>query len=182
MVGSPKHQSRIEQRPRNFIHICSSTLDYVHVDTNRYSVPERFTGEEMEVHKQWERIEIFHKNRKVTDHLRLLDKRETTVTAPGHHLPLHRQRTYGGPSTEETILVGQYEWLDRFVKEVKSRSAGRAVRPLRRLLELKRTYPPEAFEKAVRESLRFGLYDLVRLERIILAHVAGDFFAIEDEL
>ena len=58
---------------------------YVHVDTNRYSAPERLIGKEVEVHKLWERIEVFFKNQKVADHPRLLDKRETTVTASGHH-------------------------------------------------------------------------------------------------
>jgi len=154
---------------------------YAAVDTNRYSVPERLIGEDVEVHKLWDRIEVFHKNRKAADHPRLLDKRETHVTASGHHAPHHRQRTYEGSSTEEKALLGQHEWLDRFVGELKKRSAGRGIMALRRLLNLKRTYPPEAFEKAVLEALHFGLYDLTRLERIILSHVTGDFFAIEEE-
>ncbi len=154
---------------------------YVAVDTNRYSVPERLTGQEVEVHKLWDRIEVFSGNRKIADHKRLMDRRETRVTADGHHAPLHRLRAYGGPSNEEIALMGRHEWLDRFVEEVKKRSAGRAVRPLRRLLDLKRTYPPEAFEKAVLESYRFGLYDLARLEGIILSHVAGDFFNEDEE-
>jgi transposase len=153
---------------------------YVHVDTNRYSVPERLAGKEVEVHKLMDRVEVFFKNQKVADHVRLLDKRETTVTASGHHLPLHRQRTYEGPCSEEKALVGQYEWLDRFVKELKGRSSGRAVRSLRRLLELKRTYPHEAFGKATVEALHYGLFDLARLEQMILSNVAGDFFN-EDE-
>jgi hypothetical protein len=53
--------------------------------------------------------------------------------------------------------------------------------PMRRLLDLKRTYPPEAFEKAIVQALRYGLYDLPRLEQMILSHVAGDFFNIEDD-
>jgi hypothetical protein len=65
------------------------------------------------------------------------------------------------------------------VKELKNRASGRGVRALRRLLELKRTYPPEAFEKAVRDALHYGLYDLARVEQMILSHVAGDFFAEE---
>lgn len=154
---------------------------YVYVDTNRYSVPERLTGNEVEVHKSWERIEVFFKNQKVADHPRILDKRETTITASGHHLPLHRQRTYEGPCPEEKLLCGHHEWLDRFVKELKDRSAGRGVRSLRRLLDLQRTYPPEAFEKAVREALHYGLFDLARLEAMILSHVAGDFFTLGDE-
>jgi hypothetical protein len=53
--------------------------------------------------------------------------------------------------------------------------------PLRRLLDLKQTYPPEAFEKAVVQALRYGLYDLARLEQMILSQVAGDFFTLEEE-
>ena len=66
------------------------------------------------------------------------------------------------------------------MQEIKKRSAGRGINSLRRLLELKRTYPTQAFEKAVQEALHFGLYDLARLERIILTHVAGDYFNIKE--
>jgi hypothetical protein len=52
---------------------------------------------------------------------------------------------------------------------------------MRRLLDLKRTYPPEAFEKAVVQALQYGLYDLPRLEQMILSHVQGDFFTIEED-
>ena len=54
------------------------------------------------------------------------------------------------------------------------------MRSLRRLLDLKRTYPHEAFEKATVEALHYGLFDLARLEQMILSYVAGDFFN-EDE-
>jgi hypothetical protein len=40
---------------------------YVQVDTNRYSVPERFVGKEVEVHKLWDRVEIYFKRQKVAD-------------------------------------------------------------------------------------------------------------------
>ena len=161
----------------------SRTVDtegYVAVDTNRYSAPERLTGTDVEVHKLWDRVEIFAKNQKVADHPRIMDKRETKVTAAGHHEPLHRVRTYEGPCSEEKVLVGQNEWLDTFVEGLKKRSSGRGVRSLRRLLDLKRTYPLEAFEKATVEALHYGLFDLARLEQMILSHVAGDFFS-EDE-
>jgi len=154
---------------------------YVQVDTNRYSVPERLIGKDMEIHKLWERVDVFFKNQKVADHLRLLDKRETRVTAFGHHPPLNRQRAHEGSCMEEKALLGQHEWLDRFVGELKKRSGGRGVRALRRLLDLKRTYPPDAFEKALVQALRYGLTDLSRLEQLILSQIAGDFFTIEED-
>jgi len=154
---------------------------YVQVDTNRYSVPERLIGKQVEVHKLWDRVEVFFKNQKVADHPRLLDKRETRITTHGHHAPFSRKRAHEGPCLEEKALLGQQEWLDRFVKELKRRSSGRGLRSLRRLLDLKRTYPPEAFEKAIAQALRYGLYDLPRLEQMILSYVAGDFFNIEED-
>ena len=154
---------------------------YVPVDSNRYSVPERLMGKEVEVHKLWDRVEVFFKNQKVADHPRLLDKRETRITAKGHHPPFNRQRAHAGPCNEEKALLGQQEWLDQFTVELKRRSSGRGVKQMRRLLDLKRTYPPEAFEKAVIQALRYGLYDLTRLEQMILSHVAGDFFTIEED-
>jgi len=154
---------------------------YVQVDTNRYSVPERLIGKEVEVHKLWDRVEVFFKNQKVADHPRLIDKRETRITTKGHHPPFNRERTHEGPCKEEKTLLGQQQWLDPFVEQLKRRSSGRGVRPMRRLLDLKRTYPPEAFEKAVVQALRYGLYDLPRLEQMILSHVAGDFFTIEED-
>jgi hypothetical protein len=38
---------------------------YVPVDTNRYSVPERLIGKDTEVHKLWERVEVYFKNQQV---------------------------------------------------------------------------------------------------------------------
>lgn len=154
---------------------------YVLVDTNRYSVPERLVGKEVEVHKFWDRVEVFFKNQKVADHLRLLDKRETRITTNGHHPPFNRQSAHAGPSLEEKALLGQYDWLDSFVKELKKRSRGRGLLPLRKLLDLKRTYPPQAFEKAIAQALCYGLYDLPRLEQMILSYVAGDFFNLDEE-
>lgn len=154
---------------------------YVQVDTNRYSVPQRLIGKEVEVHKLWDRVEVFFKNQKVADHPRLIDKRETRITTKGHHPPLNRERAHEGPCTEEKTLLGQSEGLDQYVEQLKRRSSGRGVRQMRRLLNLKRSYPPEAFEKAVVQALQYGLYDLPRLEQMILSHVQGDFFTIEED-
>jgi hypothetical protein len=49
------------------------------------------------------------------------------------------------------------------------------------LLELQRTYPVDAFEKSVETALHYGLYDLARVENLILSFVAGDFFNLNQE-
>ena len=154
---------------------------YVRVDTNRYSVPERVIGKQVELHKMWDRVVVYFKHQKVADHPRLIDKRETRITAKGHHPPFNRYKAHEGPCKEEKILRGQYDELDQYVQGLKSRSSGRGIRQMRKLLDLKRTYPPEAFKKALQEALHYGLYDLTRLERMTLSRVAGDFFLIEEQ-
>jgi len=154
---------------------------YVHVETNRYSVPERFVGKNVEIHKFWDRIEVFFKDQKIADHPRLIDKRDGRVTTKGHHPPLNRSNAHRGPCLEEKTLRGQFQILDQYVEVLKTHSRGRGVRKMRQLLDLKRTYPPDAFQKALKDALHYGLYDLGRLEQMILSYVAGDFFKIEEE-
>ncbi|MDZ7762082.1 MAG: hypothetical protein U5L00_17750 [Desulfovermiculus sp.] len=54
------------------------------------------------------------------------------------------------------------------MSELKKRSRGRGVHKLRRLLILKRIYPEKAFIQAVQRALQYGMYELSRLEDIII--------------
>jgi hypothetical protein len=154
---------------------------YVSLDTNRYSVPERLIGKKVEVQKHYERVLVFLDHKQVASHPRIIGKRDTRVTHPGHHGPLFRDRVYRGPSAEERALLGHSEILDSYVSEIKKRSPGRGVQRLRRLLNLKQTYPAEPFLAALAKALNYGLYDLSRLEKMIIEHVAGDFFRFPGE-
>lgn len=80
---------------------------------------------------------------------------------------------------EESILMGRSNTLDRYVAGIKKSCYGSGRRKLQKLLELQRTYPADAFEKAVESALHYGLYDLARLENMILSFVAGDFFNLK---
>jgi hypothetical protein len=80
---------------------------------------------------------------------------------------------------EEKALSGRSDTLDRYVAGIKKSSYGSGRRKLQKLLTLQRTYPADAFEKAVEKALRYGLYDLLRLENLILSFVAGDFFNLK---
>jgi hypothetical protein len=97
---------------------------------------------------------------------------------PGHHRPLNRKKAHQGISIEEQTLTGQDESLDRYVAELKKKARGRGIVKLRRLLDLQRTYPSAPFRKSVAEALHYGLYDLARLEKMILKHTGGDFFEL----
>jgi Homeodomain-like domain len=154
---------------------------FVSLDTNRYSVPDSLIGKKVEVRKHSEKVEVFFDHKQVASHSRIMGKRDSRMTQPGHHKPLFRDHAHVGPSTEEKALLGESEILDRYVREIKKRSSGRGVQKLRRLLNLKRTYPSEPFLAALEKALTYGLYDLSRLEKMIIEHVAGDFFRFPDE-
>ena len=151
---------------------------YVALDTNRYSVPERFVGRPVEVHKYWDLVKIHHGRQLIAEHERAAGERNKRITAPGHYSTLPPRKT-AGPSTEEKALAGRSEALDQYLALLKKRFPGRGGGRLQRLLHLQRTYPDDAFLAAVRQALEYGLFDLARLERIILKNIADDFFDLD---
>jgi hypothetical protein len=149
---------------------------YVSLDANRYSVPERLVGQTVTVYKYPARVAIHHRHGVVATHPRLISQRDARSTDPAHHpTPTRASRAPG----IETQLCDSPE-LEAYVRALKQRGQGRAVRALRRLLELQRTYPKAAFLAAVRQAAQYGLYDLGRLEKLVLQQVAGNFFALQD--
>lgn len=153
---------------------------FVTIDTNRYSVPEKLCGQKVEAIKSWDRIVVYHQNRKVADHKRLIDDRDSKIVAPGHHPPLFRKKN-NFQSREEKALTGRFDSLDQYVRGIKKHHNRVARRKLKQLLDLKNTYPLDAFKKAVKKAQRYGLYDLSRLENLILSCIAGDFFNLDME-
>jgi len=150
---------------------------YIFLDTNRYSVPERLIGKKVEVYKYPEEVKVLFRHREVAEHPRLIGKRFGQNTLKAHRRPRRRQ-AYQGPSDEERQLCGTSEALNCYVTGLKKRSPGRGVSRLRRLLVMRQTYPRQAFLAAIETALQYGLYDLHRLEHLILERVAGDYFQI----
>ena len=69
--------------------------------------------------------------------------------------------------------------LTDYVAGRKQRSRKIITLALRQLLRLVREYPREPLRGAVREAARYGLYDLDRLERMILRRVAREYFWLD---
>ena len=157
------------------------TQGYIYLDTNRYSVPERLVCKQVELHKQYDTVQVFFERRLVAEHPRMIGKREGESLIKAHHPVPRRRKASSGPSPQECDLVGRNPILDRYVEALKKRSAGRGVAKLRRLLQLKQSYPAKPFLAAIEQALHYGLFDLARLERLILERVAGDFFDLDDD-
>lgn len=150
---------------------------YVSMDSNRYSVPERLVGQSVTLYKYPAELHVYHRGLCVATHPRLIGQRDARCTAPEHHrIPVRASRT---PGIEAQLLQDHPE-LEAYARALKQRGHGRGVRALKRLVELQRTYPRPAFEAAVKQAAYYGLYDLGRLEKLILQKVAGEFFALDD--
>ena len=151
---------------------------FVSVETNRYSVPERWVGKTLTVYLYSSELRICAHEQLVAVHPRLIGVRDTKQKLPGHHpTPQRRDRT---PPPEATLLQGHHPVLDAYVAALVKQAHGRGVRPLRRLLGFRRSYPESPFLAAVVQALQFGLFDLGRLEAMILQQVAGDFFHLDE--
>jgi hypothetical protein len=96
-------------------------------------------------------------------------------------LPLHKKKNKSVVCGEEKVLLGRSQSLEHYVAGIKKNGYGSGRRKLQKLLELQRSYPADAFEKAVETALHYGLYDLARVENLILSFVAGDFFNLKPE-
>ena len=67
-----------------------------------------------------------------------------------------------------------------YVAALRKHAHGRGVRALQKMLRMVREYPRQPLLEAVREAEQFGLYDLDRLERMILSRIGRDYFLLPE--
>ena len=82
---------------------------------------------------------------------------------------------------EEKAILETAPELTGYVAAIKQHGRKSITLALRQLLRLVKEYPREALLGAVEEAARYGLYDLDRLERMILRRVAHDYFLLHEE-
>ena len=148
---------------------------YVHVHGCHYSAPYVLIGRQLEVRETKDQIQLFHGPRLVGTHQRMVG-RTGRSTLPEHRPPRGQRPDKREPGLEEREIVAAAPELERYVQVLKQRSSGRGTLALRRLLRMLRDYPRASFLEAVRAAEHFGLYNLDRLERMVLQNVHRDFF------
>lgn len=149
---------------------------YVNVVTNRYSVPYQLMGRQLEVRETKDRVEVFDGPRVVASWERVIDGTNVRRTDPAHRPPRGEGRPKQAPPPEEESLLKAEPKLAAYVGALKKRASGRGTLALRRLLKLQRDYPRSPFLAAVRQAEQYGLYDLDRLERMVLKEIAHEYF------
>lgn len=151
---------------------------YVTIRRNRYSVPYRLIGRPVEVRESKERVDVFDGPRQLASHRRVYDPVDARITVPEHRPPRGEGQPKNGPPPQEREIALAEPLLAPYVAELRKRAHGRGVRELQRMLRMLHEYPRESLLAAVRSAAEFGLYDLDRLERLILRHIARDYFVL----
>jgi GNAT superfamily N-acetyltransferase len=153
---------------------------YVALHTNRYSVPVDWIGRRVEVRETRDKIEIQRDARNLVTHARIAEAEHQRIMLAQHRPPRGQGIGRPDPHPEEKAILEAAPEMAGYVAAMKQRGRKAPTLALRQLLRLVREYPREPLLAAVREADRYGLYDLDRLERMILRRVVRDYFLLDD--
>jgi len=152
---------------------------YVALHTNRYSVPVEWIGRRVEVRETKDKIVVQLDARRLVTHRRIAEAEHQRITLAEHRPPRGQRAPRPDPHPEENAILTAAPELTAYVAGLKQRSRKVVTLALRQLLRLVREYPREPLLGAVREAAQYGLYDLDRLERMILRRVTREYFLLE---
>jgi hypothetical protein len=154
---------------------------YVALHTNRYSVPVEWIGRRVEVRETKDKIEIQLDARRMVTHRRIAEAEHQRITLAEHRPPRGQRTPRADPHPEENAILTAAPELADYVAGLKQRSRKVITLALRQLLRFVREYPREPLVGAVSEAVRYGLYDLDRLECMILRRVTREYFLLGEE-
>lgn len=153
---------------------------YVTLHTNHYSVPSTFIGRRLEVRETQDRVVMYDGPREIAAHERELEPLHRYVFRPDHRPP----RGQGGrgrdrePFPEEKDLRRLLPEIEAYLDGLKRRGKLQTTLALRQLLRMAREYPREPLLAAIQTAAHYGLYDLGRLERMVLRGIATTYFEL----
>jgi hypothetical protein len=154
---------------------------YVSVNTNRYSTPVEWIGRQVEVRESKNRIEIQYGPRRLVSHARVIDPTGRRIMLREHRPVRGQGIKRSDPPPEEKILGQVVPEAAYYVAALKKHGRKYITVALRQLLRMAREYPRDAFLSAMAEAARYGLYDLDRVERMILRRIAREYFQLENK-
>ena len=153
---------------------------YVSVNSIRYSVPVAWIGRRVEARETRDKIEIELDARHLVTHERARTPLGQRITLAAHRPPRGEGVQRSDPHPEEQAIVEAVPEIAPYVAALKQKGRKVVALALRQLWRLLREYPRQPFLAAVQEAAQYGLYDLDRLERMILRRVARDYFLLGD--
>lgn len=153
---------------------------FVSVDTNRYSAPADWIHRQVQVRIGAERVEI-DKGHKTIAHERVLLPTGQRVQLAEHRRPHGEKARLARQLDEERELVAVLPGISSYISALKKNGHRAPLLLLRRLLRMAREYPHEALRPALEDAVRYGLYDLDRLERMVLKRIQNEYFRLRED-
>jgi hypothetical protein len=154
---------------------------FVSLHANRYSCPEDWVGRQVELRETKDRVEIHDGPRRVVSHDRLVGKSGQRIMLKEHFRKRGPQAPHRTPSTEEAAITEAIPEATAYVTALRKRGRQHVTLALRKLLRMVREYPNDAVAAALAEAGHYGLFDLERVERMVLRRVAHDYFPLDLE-
>ncbi len=149
---------------------------FINLDTNKYSVPEDLIGKKLDIYKYPEEVRMFYQHKEIAIHRRLIGMKRQKSCLTVHHLKNYTKKINKAADDAENSLRTYHKILDLYISDLKKHARGRGGWAINRLLRCKRTYPSDAFLHAITQAQKYGLYDLNRVEELIIKSVAGNYF------
>jgi len=154
---------------------------YVALHSSRYSVPVAWIGRRVEVRETKDKLEIQLDPRHIVTHQRVPEGEYQRITLAEHRPPRGQGIKRSDPHPEEQAILQTAPELADYLAALKKRGHRYLTLALRQLLRIVREYPRLPVLSAVSEAARYGLYDLDRLERMVLRRIARDYFLLESK-
>lgn len=146
--------------------------------TNRYPLPDTLIGRHLDVHETVGRVRILDGHKLIANYDKLEHGRRQRMPVPeGMHRRGLRLKPRP-PSHQELVLRAIDPAFGTLIDALKKRDGGRALKAMRRLHRMYLDYPTPVLLQVVRDVESFGLIDLMRIEKLVLAHLQGEFFRL----
>ena len=168
--------------PYRILHRTVSVEGYVSVDTHQYSVPPDWIGRPVQVRQTQDKIEIeTHFSKPAVIHQRVIDPRHGKTTLQEHRIRRGQGRRRKQSGREEKLLLEITPELGPYIQQLQRKAKKHPTFALRQLLRMVREYPREPLCTAVGRAHKYGLYDLDRVESLLLRLIAEDFFQLDPD-
>jgi transposase len=177
-----KHRKHLHASPRELF-----AVEQPHLKTLPIWIPEVYALhqrildiEGFEVRETKDAIEIFDGPRQLAAHMKVIDAVAARVWLKEHRPPRGEGTTARGcPAEEEELLRAVPELADYLVR-LKKHAPTRGIRDVRRLARMVHDYPRRPLLAALASAAEYGLYDLERVERMLLRSLTRDFFRVPE--
>jgi transposase len=153
---------------------------YVALNSNRYSVPVDWLGRRVEVRESKDKVEIQLDARHLVTHERVAEAENRHILLAEHRRERSRSSKRPDPHPEEALILKAVPEITDYVGALKKHGRKSTVLALRQLLRIIREYPRDPLLAAISEASHYRLYELDRVERMVLRKIARDYFLLNN--